>query len=84
MTQLAHAGCARLDGQVALRVVSACVVKHPSYCDLTSQCCIEAAASSAAISGTDRDVLARGKCLQALAALRHTKWFQVRVINNTY
>lgn len=38
--------------------------------------CVEAATAS---SGTDRDVLARGKCLQALAALRHTKWFQVCV-----
>ncbi|KAL1489386.1 hypothetical protein ABEB36_014291 [Hypothenemus hampei] len=31
----------------------------------------------AASGGSDRDVLSRGKCLQALAALRHTKWFQV-------
>ena len=36
--------------------------------------CLEAASG-----GSDRDVLARGKCLQALAALRHTKWFQVCV-----
>ncbi|CAH1155101.1 unnamed protein product [Phaedon cochleariae] len=32
----------------------------------------------AASGGFDRDVLSRGKCLQALAALRHTKWFQAR------
>lgn len=29
-------------------------------------------------SGDDKDVLPRGKCLDALAALRHSKWFQVR------
>lgn len=29
-------------------------------------------------SGDDKDVLPRGKCLDALAALRHAKWFQVR------
>ncbi|XP_045468302.1 zinc finger RNA-binding protein isoform X15 [Harmonia axyridis] len=34
----------------------------------------------AASGGLDRDVLARGKCLQALAALRHTKWFQARAL----
>ncbi|KAB0802465.1 hypothetical protein PPYR_04651 [Photinus pyralis] len=34
----------------------------------------------AASGGSDRDVLARGKCLQALAALRHTKWFQARAL----
>ncbi|CAG9768765.1 unnamed protein product [Ceutorhynchus assimilis] len=34
----------------------------------------------AASGGTDRDVLSRGKCLQALAALRHTKWFQARAL----
>ncbi|XP_074039197.1 zinc finger RNA-binding protein isoform X2 [Leptinotarsa decemlineata] len=34
----------------------------------------------AASGGFDRDVLSRGKCLQALAALRHTKWFQARVL----
>lgn len=50
------------------------MVKHP--CPSTRDC-VEAA--PAATSGTDRDVLARGKCLQALAALRHTKWFQVCV-----
>ena len=37
----------------------------------------------AASGGTDRDVLARSKCLQALAALRHTKWFQVCVSSHT-
>ncbi|CAH1107335.1 unnamed protein product [Psylliodes chrysocephalus] len=34
----------------------------------------------AASGGFDRDVLSRGKCLQALAALRHTKWFQARAL----
>ncbi|XP_048519149.1 zinc finger RNA-binding protein isoform X5 [Dendroctonus ponderosae] len=34
----------------------------------------------AASGGSDRDVLSRGKCLQALAALRHTKWFQARAL----
>ncbi|KAG5884871.1 hypothetical protein JTB14_025036 [Gonioctena quinquepunctata] len=34
--------------------------------------------TEAASGGFDRDVLSRGKCLQALAALRHTKWFQAR------
>ncbi|XP_018575863.1 zinc finger RNA-binding protein isoform X3 [Anoplophora glabripennis] len=34
----------------------------------------------AASGGLDRDVLSRGKCLQALAALRHTKWFQARAL----
>ncbi|KAL3278474.1 hypothetical protein HHI36_013793 [Cryptolaemus montrouzieri] len=34
----------------------------------------------AASGGSDRDVLARGKCLQALAALRHTRWFQARAL----
>ncbi|KAJ8980353.1 hypothetical protein NQ317_019240 [Molorchus minor] len=36
--------------------------------------------AQAASGGLDRDVLSRGKCLQALAALRHTKWFQARAL----
>ncbi|GLV44025.1 Zinc-finger protein at 72D [Carabus blaptoides fortunei] len=47
---------------------------------LTSPVMREQEAAPAATSGTDRDVLARGKCLQALAALRHTKWFQARAL----
>lgn len=48
------------------------MVKHPFLFR-----CLEAASG-----GSDRDVLSRGKCLQALAALRHTKWFQVCVTSS--
>lgn len=52
----------------SLEIALCSMVKHP-FSDVLE----------AASGGLDRDVLARGKCLQALAALRHTKWFQVCV-----
>lgn len=66
------AGAPQLQLGVARPEAVVCtMVKHPFWC-------LEAASG-----GSDRDVLARGKCLQALAALRHTKWFQVCVSSHT-